>query len=182
MHSQCKVCRHPKRAAIEDALLKMVPLRLIAQQVSGVSAWSVHRHRQHLPAQLVKAQQAQELCNADSLLSRVEHLLSEVKEIAAHAKAAKDWPAATAAFREMRGCLELLGKVTGELQLQQRGGGDLHLHRHAHIHAGGAMPKTEIEIDLEIAKQVAAATAGFDPQEIARLKMLAAGADPQSFS
>jgi hypothetical protein len=44
------------------------------------------------------------------------------------------------------------------------------------------MPKTEIEIDLEIAKQVAAATAGFDPQKIARLKLLVAGADPQSFS
>ena len=53
----------------------------------------------------------------------------------------------------MRGCLELMGNVTGELQQQQRGGGDLHLHRH--IHTGGAMPKTEIEIDLEIAKQVA---------------------------
>jgi hypothetical protein len=146
-----------------------------------VSAWSIHRHRQHLPAKLVKAQAAQEVCDADSLLARVEHLLSEVKEIAAHAKAAKDWPAATAAFREMRGCLELLGKVTGELQ-QQRAGGDLHLHRHAHLHTGGAMPKTEIEIDLEIAKQVAAATAGFDPQEIVRLKLLVAGADPQSLS
>ena len=181
MSQQCKVCKHPQRSAIEQGLLKSVPVRALAQQTNPiVSAWSIHRHRQHLPLQLVKAQQAQELCDADSLLSRVEHLLTEVKEIAAHAKAAKDYPAATAAFREMRGCLELLGKVTAELQQQLRGGGDLHLHRH--IHTGGAMPKTEIEIDLEIAKQVAAATAGFDPQEIARLKLLAAGADPQSFS
>jgi hypothetical protein len=52
----------------------------------------------------------------------------------------------------------------------------------AHVHTGGAIPKTEIEIDLEIAKQVAAATAGFDSFEIARLKLLVAGADAQSFS
>jgi hypothetical protein len=48
------------------------------------------------------------------------------------------------------------------------------------FHTGGVVPKTEIEIDIEIARQVSAA--GFDPQEISRLKLLVAGADPQSFS
>jgi hypothetical protein len=79
------------------------------------------------------------------------------------------WPAATAAFHEMRGCLELLGKVTGELQPAK--GSALHLHRHTYT---AVRPKSEADVDVDIAWHVATATNNFDPGEIARLKALTA--------
>ncbi|HXM22568.1 MAG TPA: hypothetical protein VN948_15030 [Terriglobales bacterium] len=165
MPQTCSVCRHPERESIEDLLLRnTLSLRIVAGR-TGVSAWALHRHKRHVAFEVVKAIQ---ITGADSLLSRVEGILAEVKEIAKAAKKQKDWPAATAAFREMRGCLELLGKVTGELQPQQ--GGSLHLHRHTHV----VRPKSEADVDIDIAWHVATATNNFDPGEIARLRALTA--------
>jgi hypothetical protein len=101
--------------------------------------------------------------------------MQESEKIAAAAKLERNWPAATSALREARGCLELLGKLRGELQQP----GALHLHKHAHIHSA-AQPRNEVEIELEIARHVAAATANFDAQEIIRLKGLLETAGPQS--
>jgi hypothetical protein len=123
---------------------------------------------------IVKAQQAEVVCEATSLLTRVESLMQESQKIAAAAKLEKNWPAATSALREARGCLELLGKLSGELQQP----GALHLHKHAHIHSE-TQPRNEAEIELEIARHVAAATANFDAQEITRLKGLVEVAGPQ---
>jgi hypothetical protein len=101
--------------------------------------------------------------------------MQESEKIAAAAKLEKNWPAATSALREARGCLELLGKLRGELQQP----GALHLHKHAHIHSA-AQPRSEAEIELEIARHVAMATANFDAQEIIRLKGLLEGTGSQS--
>lgn len=113
---------------------------------------------------------------ATSLLARVENLMHESERIAAAAKLEKNWPAATSALREARSCLELLGKLRGELQP-----GALHLHKHAHIHPA-AQPRNEAEIELEIARHVSAATANFSDEEIARLKGLLEAAGQRSIA
>jgi hypothetical protein len=132
-----------------------------------VSLPALNRHKSHLPGTLAKAQHAEVVCEATSLLARVESLVHESEKIAAAAKLEKNWPAATSALREARGCLELLGKLRGELHQP----GPLHLHNRAHAHIP-LRPKTEVEIELEIARHVAAATADFSADEIARLKDL----------
>jgi hypothetical protein len=68
-------------------------------------------------------------------------------------------------LREARGCLELLGKLRGELQQP----GSLHLHKHEHVHTSETAT-SEAEIELMISQHVAAATNDFDSAEIARLE------------
>jgi hypothetical protein len=173
MPRRCTICSHPQHKEIAVSLFRD-GTRSTARQFQ-VSLPALDRHKGHLPGTIVKAQQAEVVCEATSLLSRVESLMQESEKIAAAAKREKNWSAATSALREARGCLELLGKLRGELQQP----GTLHLHKHAHIHAA-AQPTNEAEIELEIARHVAAATANFDAQEIIRLKGLLEAAGPQS--
>jgi hypothetical protein len=92
--------------------------------------------------------------------------MQESEKIAAAAKLEKNWPAATSALREARGCLELLGKLRGELQP-----GGFHLHKHEHVHTSETAT-SEAEVELMISQHVAVATNNFDSAEIARLKGL----------
>jgi len=121
----------------------------------------------------VQAQQAEIVTEATSLLDRVESLMQESEKIAAAAKQEKNWPAATSALREARGCLELLAKLRGELQQA----GSLHLHKHLHA---TAPPQTEAEVERAIALEVATATDGFSSVKIAELKALAEAAGIES--
>jgi hypothetical protein len=164
---RCHACKSERRAEIEGALLRNVPLRRISEDV-GLSVACLFRHRQHLPLKLMQAERAREVTEASTLLQRIETLITECREIASAARKEKNWGAATGALRETRGCLELLGRLSGELQAAA----SLHLHQHAHLHAGSAMPGSEMELELEIARNVAEATANFDEGEIARLRAL----------
>ena len=136
---------------------------------------ALDRHKSHLPGTVVKARQAEVLCEATSLLTRVENLMQESEKIAAAAKLEKNWPAATSALREARGCLEFLGKLRGKLQQP----GSLHLHRHEHVQPAATV-RSEADIELMISQHVAAATNNFDPAEISRLKGLLERATSQS--
>ncbi len=76
----------------------------------------MHRHREHIPAALTKAEQAHEVAQATTLLGRIEGLIQDCRAISQKAQRARQWQAAVSALRELRGCLELLGKLSGELQ------------------------------------------------------------------
>ena len=138
-----------------------------------VSLPALDRHKKHFPDTIVRAQQAEAVSDATSLLSRVENLMQESEKIAAAAKLEKNWPAATSALREARSCLELLGKLRGDLQQANT----VHLHKHAHLHAAAAVPASMPELELEIARRVSEATDNFHPAEIARLRSLVEGAE-----
>ena len=173
MPRRCTICQHPQHEEIAVSLFRD-GTRATARRFQ-VSLPALDRHKGHLPNTIAKALQAEVVCEATSLLARVESLMQESEKIAAAAKLEKNWPAATSALREARGCLELLGKLRGELQQP----GALHLHKHAHAHIA-SQPRNEVEIDLEIARHVAAATADFSAEEIARLKGLLERDGPQS--
>jgi len=97
-------------------LLNGVSLRNIAERYS-VSKTALHRHKEsHLPADLVKAQEAQEVAKADSLLDQVAELRDKALAILAKAEQAGDLRTALQGIKEARGCLELLAKLQGELQ------------------------------------------------------------------
>ena len=174
MARSCSICKHVERQAIEEAFLRNgQSLRVIAER-HGVSAWALHRHKSHVAVAVMAAakreRNAGEIVAGNSLLMRVEEVLTEVRDIAHAAKKAKDWSAATAALRELRNCLQLIGRVSGELQ-QQPTAGELHLHRHQHVHLASET-QTPHELDRQIAESVAEATDNFNPQEIERLKQL----------
>lgn len=116
MPRKCSICEHPQAEEINTALLNGVSLRNIAERYS-VSKTALHRHKEsHLPADLVKAKEAQEVAKADSLLDQVAELRDKALAILAKAEQAGDLRTALQGIKEARGCLELLAKLQGELQ------------------------------------------------------------------
>jgi hypothetical protein len=115
----CSVCTSPKRAEIDQQLVERVPLRRIAEQC-GTSVTALHRHSHaHVAQSLTQAKQASEVADADSLLGRVEQLISRSQRIAERAEKAKQWSPAVSALGEVRRCLELLAELQGEISKNQ---------------------------------------------------------------
>ncbi len=115
MPRTCTVCRHPKRTEIDVALVEHRPFRDIARQFGPSKDALVRHHDNHLPAALVKAQDAAEVAHADTILAQVQDLRDRAMTILDTVEKDKDWRIALGAIREARGCLELLGKLAGEL-------------------------------------------------------------------
>jgi hypothetical protein len=117
MPQECSVCIHPQRAQIDRKLVERVPLRTIQSAHGGTTASSLQRHKRgHLAQSLTRAAEAKEVTRADSLLERIEELISTCKSIAEQANKAKQWQSACAALRECRCNLALLGELSGELR------------------------------------------------------------------
>ena len=116
MPRRCTVCTHDRRGEIDQALVARQPFRHIAAQ-HRVSTSALVRHSDdHLPAALVKAQEASEAAQADNLLAQVVDLRGRAISILDTAVATDDLRVALGAIREARGCLELLGKLAGQIQ------------------------------------------------------------------
>jgi hypothetical protein len=112
---RCTVCRHPESFAINEALvLEKVSNRAITRQF-GLHHDAVRRHRKHIPELLVKASQAMEVAQADDLLEEVRSLQRRAYAILNTAEQTGELRTALAAIREVRGNLELLAKLLGEL-------------------------------------------------------------------
>src|SRR5918999_684680 len=111
----CIVCSHEARGALEDAFIAGTPKRRIAAH-HGVSERAVRHHvREHLPALLALARDAERAARADNLLDRVEALQSRIEEFLSRVEHTDNYSATLGAFREMRSNLELIGEVTKEL-------------------------------------------------------------------
>jgi len=175
MPQTCQVCRHPKRAAIEEALLRCTPLRKIAEQFS-TSAYAVHRHGKHIARLLANSaeRKAREASKTETLLDRVETLLRECRQIATAARRDKAWGAATSALREVRSCVELLARLRGELQ--QPGGATVNVGVAVNLPQPSASDD-DGDVELQIARHVQEATLNFDASEIRRLQMSLARAE-----
>ena len=130
MANVCKVCDHPERDAIDLACTGTESNCRIATKY-GLGEKSVREHRKnHLPATVAKSADAAEATRADTLLAQViKHrdnaawFVQQAQDIVREAREAKALGAAieaiksvAAPLREAKGALELLGRVTGELQ------------------------------------------------------------------
>jgi hypothetical protein len=111
----CAICNHPRRAEIDRLLVEKVSLRDIAGQ-TGTTRSALHRHTQHIPGALVAAKEAGKVADAGTLLDQVQGLVVRATGILDGAERDKNHQTALAAIREVRGCLELLGKLNGELR------------------------------------------------------------------
>lgn len=115
MPRKCKTCHHPKRQNIDKKLIEGISIRNIAKQFS-LSPTSVHRHKAHIPEILSKAKDIKEKAHSESLMEQISSLQARALNILSKTEQAEDWRAANGAIREVRGCLELLGKLAGELK------------------------------------------------------------------
>jgi hypothetical protein len=116
MPRKCLVCESQHLKEIDKSLVDNESNRSIAKRFA-LSPAAVQRHKtNHLPKALVKAKQAGEIVEATSLMDRVERIMVRCELIAEQATKGKDWLPAIAASRELRSCLELLGKLSGEIQ------------------------------------------------------------------
>ncbi len=116
MPRNCTICVHDEAHSVNVALVQRDPYRKIAEEF-GFSEAALSRHaRKHLPKLLLRAKDAVEVADADSLLSRIEDLYKRTEAILEAAERSSNWPTALAAIKECRGNLELLGRVTKELE------------------------------------------------------------------
>src|SRR5438445_1404077 len=109
----CLICKDQRRPTIDDALLRKVSCQKIADE-TGYGLHQIWRHSKHLDRQPVVV--IDESSASMPLIDRIETLVRKSEAIAAAATGEKSWQAATSALRECRCCLELLGKLTGQLQ------------------------------------------------------------------
>ncbi len=116
MPRRCTICTHKSRAKIDQALVARRPFRDIAGQYGVSKSALVRHHDDHLPAALVKAQDATEAAQADALLAQVVDLRDKALDVLDTAQGSADLRAAIGAIREARGCVELLAKLAGQLK------------------------------------------------------------------
>ena len=117
MAQRCTVCAHPEAPEINRELVNQVPLEALSKAY-GVTTAALHRHKKHIPQQLVRAQDAKEIAAADTLMGRVAELDRKAEDVYTKAIEANNLTAAIQAVRELRGVTELYAKITGEIQQQ----------------------------------------------------------------
>ncbi len=115
MPRPCSICAHDQAHVINVALVQRDGYRTVAHQYS-VSVDALKRHaKEHLPEMLTKARDAVEVADADDLLSRVEGLHERTLAILEAAEGSGELRTALSAIKEARGNLELVGRITKEL-------------------------------------------------------------------
>ncbi len=115
MPRSCTVCEHPEREAIDRALVGGASNRSAAS-LYDVSEAAVRRHKtNHIPSTLAKAEEAKEAGRAGDLLGQVRALQGKTLGILLRAEGSGDLRTALGAIREARGNVELLAKLSGEL-------------------------------------------------------------------
>jgi hypothetical protein len=130
MPRACTVCNHASREEIEKALLSGGSFRNVAKRF-GTSVTALFRHKSdHLPTSLVKAKEAEDIARADSVLGDIRNQIAQITSlyqaaegILEEAKKSSDLPTALKAIRELsnlhrenRATLELIAKITGEME------------------------------------------------------------------
>jgi hypothetical protein len=115
MPRTCTVCLHPERNAIDEALVARVSRTEIATKYK-VGASAVQRHRSNClsPALFAVAAKREER-GAERIVDRLDRVVAKVEAQIDAAEEAGQSVQMLAAAREFRSGLELLARLTGEL-------------------------------------------------------------------
>ena len=115
MPRRCSICHHQGLEGINRALVEGIAFPVLVAKYR-VSKDALSRHKaNHLPATLVKAQEAREVARADDLLDEVRSLQARALTILDRAERVGDLRTALRAIKEARGNLELLAKLMGQI-------------------------------------------------------------------
>src|SRR6516225_41609 len=115
MPRACSVCRHTQRHEVDHALLSGKTYREITGSFP-LSKSALERHRDHITSSLAKAKEAAVVANADSLLEQLKQLSADARRIQQKAEQARDYRAALAGVRELVRIVDLVARLSGELQ------------------------------------------------------------------
>jgi hypothetical protein len=117
---KCKICIHPKREKIDEALLlSELSLRDIAGQYK-VSKSALQRHKEdHMPLDLIKTKMASEVCRAEGLLNELISLKNDAERITQKAESKDDLKTALTGIREQARIIGILAKMQGQIQQPQ---------------------------------------------------------------
>jgi hypothetical protein len=119
MGRTCTVCNHPRRRDIDKAILTGEPERALAGRYR-VARSSLQRHRPHVSEVMARAAEAREITHGENLVERLQSLSAIAFKILADARAAKQYSAAMSGVREMARIVELVAKLTGQLDESTR--------------------------------------------------------------
>lgn len=136
MPRPCSLCQHPELKRITEDLMRRTPYRVMQSRYK-VSKSAIDRHVSgHVSKALRQLAAAEGMTLADAA-AIAEPVLGEMRKLNARAlrilndaEAAKDRPTALHAIRECRRNLELIAKLTGELDPRAAGetpGAPLHV-------------------------------------------------------
>jgi hypothetical protein len=113
----CTACRHPDRKEIDEALVRQVPARELAERYPGLTRRMLYWHfKTHVIPMMALATQADEVANADAILTEVQRLKKRMWNVLDRSEKDKEFSLTVQAAREIRGCIELLAKVGGQIQ------------------------------------------------------------------
>lgn len=115
MPMKCITCSHPDREAIDrEIVLARLSLGDIGKR-HGISKSAVHRHKPHVaPAlQAVVAERAK--AGPTTALQRLEDLHARATRLLDRAEADDKPSLSLAAIKELRGLVETIARITGEL-------------------------------------------------------------------
>ncbi len=115
MPRTCTICTHEQRPEIDSALLAEEAYRHIAARF-GTSTGALQRHREHLPKQLVKAQEQEDVRQAIDVVKQLKAINGATLAILKEARADKNGELALKAVDRIQRQLELQAKLLGELQ------------------------------------------------------------------
>jgi hypothetical protein len=117
MSKRCSVCADSRRPELDRAIIRGVSLRNLEAQHPGLSRGAIDRHRKKcLPMALEKAKElGAEVVSCGMVEDEVKALVVEATNIRKKAAAIGDYRLALLSIREARGCLELVARITGEI-------------------------------------------------------------------
>jgi hypothetical protein len=114
--TKCSICKHIAVDEINAKLVSGVSPATLAEQYD-VGKMALHRHKNnHLPKVLVQSQQLKEADAADNLLDKVQGIYDEAWRLMRKAEGDGKYAPAVSALKEARTCLELIGRLLGELK------------------------------------------------------------------
>ncbi len=108
---RCIICHHSQRAEIDGALIAGAVPRKIAIKYH-IDPKSVYRHRKNHLAQIIKENAA---AYAKHLVEELYSLTAAAKRLGRNAEAAAQYGSALGAIATERGIIELVAKLTGQL-------------------------------------------------------------------
>jgi hypothetical protein len=121
MGRQCTVCAHADLEEINKLLLCSDSYRAIARQF-GLSKDALARHKEsHIPKELLKSNDIQEIAKADALLAQLGEVREKTLSLLDKAEKAADtrvYGAPVAYLREGREQIKLLAELEGRLASQ----------------------------------------------------------------
>lgn len=168
----CAGCLHHNRDLLDAQLVQGIPYRSIAASFN-LSLGAISRHKRHIK-EMIQARSPDETREHGTVLyNRIERLVAAAEEILEAARVKNDFRGANGALGAAAKLLDLLGRVSGELQAAHAGG--------IHLTLNQRVTNTTIhnyDTDVDFAALIGEATKGFSVDELMRLKSLVANQSP----